>query len=105
MHRARVAAECETARFGATNGASARETASSVALRRMKLAVLFDNLGPYHIARLTALGSQCDLLAVEQHANSAEYDWWPSAQVPFRRVTLFENAGAPIGSASELAPR
>src|SRR5207248_5174677 len=71
----------------------------------MKLAVLFDNLGPYHIARLTALRRHCDLLAVEQHASSVEYDWRPSAQVPFRRVTLFENAGAPIGSASELAPR
>jgi len=71
----------------------------------MKLVVLFDNLGPYHIARLAALGTHCDLLAVEQHASSAEYDWRPSAQVPFRRVTLFENAGVPTGSASELAPR
>jgi len=71
----------------------------------MQLAVLFDNLGPYHIARLAALGSHCDLLAVEQHASSAEYEWRPSAQVPFRRVTLFENAGVPTGSASELASR
>ena len=51
----------------------------------MKLAVLFDNRGPYHIARLAALGSHCDLLAVEQHASSAEYAWRRSAQVPFRR--------------------
>ena len=73
--------------------------------RRMKLAVLFDNLGPYHIARLAALGSHCDLLAIEQHTSSAEYDWHPSAQVPFPRVTLLENAGVPTGSASELGPR
>ena len=71
----------------------------------MKLAVLFDNLGPYHVARLAALASHCDLLAVEQHASSAEYDWLPSAQVPFRRVTLFENAGVPTGSSSQLAPQ
>jgi hypothetical protein len=71
----------------------------------MTLALLFDNLGPYHIARLAALGSHCDLLAVEQHASSTEYAWRPSAQAPFRRVTLFENTGVPRGSASELAPR
>jgi 1,2-diacylglycerol 3-alpha-glucosyltransferase len=67
----------------------------------MRLAVLFDNLGPYHIARLAALGSRCDLLAVEQHGSSAEYDWRPSAQVPFRRVTLFEHAGVPRGAAGQ----
>jgi glycosyltransferase involved in cell wall biosynthesis len=61
----------------------------------MKLAVLFDNLGPYHVARLAALGSRCDLLAIEQHATSAEYAWDPSAEVPFRRVTLFESTGVP----------
>jgi glycosyltransferase involved in cell wall biosynthesis len=61
----------------------------------MKLAVLFDNLGPYHIARLATLGARCDLLALEQHSSSAEYAWDPSAQVPFRRVTLFENTGVP----------
>jgi 1,2-diacylglycerol 3-alpha-glucosyltransferase len=71
----------------------------------MKLAVLFDNLGPYHIARLAALGSRCDLLAVEQHTTSAEYAWVPSAQVPFRRVTLFENAEVPIDGASAQTPR
>ena len=73
--------------------------------RRMKLAVLFDNLGPYHIARLAALGSHCDLLVIEQHTSSAEYDWHPCAQVPFPRVTLLENPGVPTGSASELGPR
>jgi len=71
----------------------------------MKLAVLFENLGPYHVARLAALASHCDLLAVEQHRSTAEYDWHPSAQVPFRRVTLFENAGVPTGSSSQLAPQ
>jgi glycosyltransferase involved in cell wall biosynthesis len=71
----------------------------------MKLTVLFDNLGPYHIARLAVLESRCNLLAVEQHASSAEYDWRPSARVPFRRVTLFENAGVPREAASRQTPR
>src|ERR1700683_2081636 len=71
----------------------------------MKLVVLFENLGPYHIARLAALGSRCNLLAVEQHATSVVYDWRPSTQVPFRRVTLFENAGVPREGASGQTPR
>ena len=71
----------------------------------MKLAVLFDNLGPYHIARLVALGFHCDLLAIEQHATSGEYAWDPSAQVPFRRVTVFQSTGVPREAASGQTPR
>ena len=67
----------------------------------MRLAVLFDHLGPYHIARLAALGSRCNLLAIEQNATSADYAWQPSAQVPFRRVTLFDNAGARTEAAEQ----
>ncbi len=54
----------------------------------LQLAVLFDNLGPYHIARLKAVAQRCDLLGIEQRAISTEYAWAPAAQVPFRRVTL-----------------
>jgi glycosyltransferase involved in cell wall biosynthesis len=71
----------------------------------MKLTVLFENFGPYHIARLAALGPRCSLLAVEQHANSVAYDWCPSVQVPFRRVTLFERVGVPREAASEQTHR
>lgn len=59
----------------------------------MKLAVLFDTLGPYHIARLSAVAKRCDLLAVEQQAASAEYAWDATPRVPFRRVALFEQPG------------
>jgi glycosyltransferase involved in cell wall biosynthesis len=55
----------------------------------MRVAVLFDNLGPYHIARLTQLSSLCDLLVVEQNVTSTEYAWTSTEIVPFRRVTLF----------------
>lgn len=53
-----------------------------------KVTVIFDNLGPYHIARMDALNRVCDLTVIELHAASSEYDWFPSSTVPFRRVTL-----------------
>lgn len=54
----------------------------------MKLTVLFDNLGPYHIARLTELARHCDLSVIEQRASSLEYSWEPADQVSFHRITL-----------------
>nr|WP_319250264.1 glycosyltransferase [uncultured Celeribacter sp.] len=54
----------------------------------MKIAILFDNFGPYHIARLRALNAHCDLLALEVHAHSAEYSWSAEPVVPFNKVTL-----------------
>jgi len=41
----------------------------------MKVAVLFDNFGPYHLARLCAAASLSELLAVEVAVRSAEYAW------------------------------
>jgi glycosyltransferase involved in cell wall biosynthesis len=57
----------------------------------MKVAVLFDNLGPYHVARLHALAQECNLLAVEINSTSSEYAWSESETVPFQRVTLNKN--------------
>lgn len=69
----------------------------------MKIAILFDNLGPYHIARLTALGNHCNLLVVEQSATSKEYSWDSTGNVPFRRFTLFNDAiSSQRGSAKEV---
>jgi glycosyltransferase involved in cell wall biosynthesis len=56
----------------------------------MKLAVLFDNFGPYHIARLNASSAEADVLGVEFAAESGDYSWLrTSAAVRFRRCTLF----------------
>jgi 1,2-diacylglycerol 3-alpha-glucosyltransferase len=55
-----------------------------------KIAVIFDNLGPYHIARLGAAARRCELLAIEIGAISAQYAWRPTETVPFKRATLFE---------------
>lgn len=57
-----------------------------------RIAVLFDNLGPYHIARLDALSSVMNLLAIEYRSNSKEYDWNPIGNVPFPRITLTNKA-------------
>lgn len=40
-----------------------------------KVAILFDNFGPYHEARLQAGARICDLLAVEVATSSFEYAW------------------------------
>jgi glycosyltransferase involved in cell wall biosynthesis len=41
----------------------------------MRVTVVFDNLGPYHLARLRAAAQVCDLTAIEVAASSAEYAW------------------------------
>ena len=55
--------------------------------------MLFDNLGPYHVARLRAAAGVCDLLAVEFRRVSREYAWGETAERPFRSVTLDRGAG------------
>lgn len=54
----------------------------------MNITVIFDNLGPYHLARLSALARLCDLTAIEVRERSQEYGWGPTADAAFRRVTL-----------------
>lgn len=55
----------------------------------MRLAVLFDHLGPYHRARLVAAARQSELLAVESRALSSEYAWEPLADdAPYTHATL-----------------
>lgn len=41
----------------------------------MKLAVLFDHFGPYHLARLRAAAARCETLGLEFHGRSREYAW------------------------------
>ena len=51
-------------------------------------AILFDNFGPYHLARLKAASGVCDVLAVEFGSSSAEYDWKSSEAAGLKRVAL-----------------
>jgi glycosyltransferase involved in cell wall biosynthesis len=61
----------------------------------MRLAVSFTNLGPYHLARLRALGERLrgrggELIAYETAATERKYPWAAAGgDEPFRRVTLF----------------
>jgi glycosyltransferase involved in cell wall biosynthesis len=43
----------------------------------MRVAVIFDNIGPYHLARLLAASRVLDVLAVEVRAKSRAYAWLP----------------------------
>ena len=58
----------------------------------MKIAVIFDNFGPYHAARIAAIGELCDVLAIQVHAKSDTYDWErPRSSAPsVSYVTLFK---------------
>jgi len=41
----------------------------------MRVAVVFDNLGPYHVARIAGAARNLDILAVEVRGKSTIYDW------------------------------
>lgn len=55
----------------------------------MRIAVLFDNFGPYHVARLTAAARKMDVLGVELHSRSSFYNWEsPDVPTALQRVCL-----------------
>jgi 1,2-diacylglycerol 3-alpha-glucosyltransferase len=57
----------------------------------VKIAILFDMLGPYHLARLDALGGACSVVAVEIAARSEVYGWTRiEGATRFIRETLFD---------------
>ncbi|TIN26416.1 glycosyltransferase family 4 protein [Mesorhizobium sp.] len=56
------------------------------------MAVVFDNFGPYHMARLAGAAKSMDVLGVEVAGKSAEYDWdAPNAPEDLQRVRLLED--------------
>lgn len=64
----------------------------------MRVAVIFDNFGPYHIARLSAAAHRCDLLAIEVNESSRDYPWArPPRALKLNEITLFQ-----CGEASAL---
>jgi 1,2-diacylglycerol 3-alpha-glucosyltransferase len=73
---------------------NAEQVGGAGAVRRpiaKKVAILFDNFGPYHEARLRAGAKICDLLAVEVAASSFEYAWnGESRSRAFRYETLIK---------------
>lgn len=61
----------------------------------MRVGVVFDNFGPYHVARLAAAGRQLDILGIEVGSTSDEYDWnMPDIPGSIERVRLVDDAAA-----------
>lgn len=55
----------------------------------MNCTVVFDHLGPYHVARLSAAARGAVVTAIELGCKSKTYGWFgEDARLPFRRVTL-----------------
>jgi glycosyltransferase involved in cell wall biosynthesis len=70
------------------------------------VAIIFDNFGPYHLARLRAASAVCDLLAIEVAGKSATYGWESETRAEtFRRVTLVEEATSADVPREELLGR
>ncbi len=63
----------------------------------MRLAIGFENFGPYHLARLNALARHAEVLGIELHAKSTIYDWDPTktADIRFARRTIFDIGQVP----------
>src|SRR4029077_15014045 len=60
----------------------------NASIEKCRSAVVFDNIGPYHRARLEAAAGACDLLAIELGKTSSEYCWPGDEKQSFRRVTI-----------------
>jgi 1,2-diacylglycerol 3-alpha-glucosyltransferase len=75
----------------------------------LRLAVSFTNFGPYHLARLRALGTRLrgqggELIAVETAGVERKYPWESEqGDEPFRRVTLFPDRPLERVAATECA--
>jgi glycosyltransferase involved in cell wall biosynthesis len=54
----------------------------------MKVAVLFDNFGPYHIARLKVASAVADVSAVQFAGDSSNYQWQRAGAVGLKIFTL-----------------
>jgi 1,2-diacylglycerol 3-alpha-glucosyltransferase len=77
----------------------------------MKVAILFDHFGPYHLTRLEAVAPCAELLAVEAAERSAEYAWQREApgvtekEPHFKHVMLCETGTSREISSHELKDR
>ncbi|WP_132054585.1 glycosyltransferase [Pseudocnuella soli] len=72
----------------------------------MKVAILFDRFGPYHIARLKGAATYVDVVPVEIFGETSEYQWDKVATNGLRGViTLFNNRTKEQVKAPELKAR
>jgi 1,2-diacylglycerol 3-alpha-glucosyltransferase len=55
-----------------------------------RVAILFDRLGPYHVARIEAASRRFDVIAIETSERTSDYAWDPvEGSSTFQRRTLF----------------
>lgn len=55
----------------------------------IRLAIVFDNFGPYHVARMAGAARYCDVVAVEVSPSNSEYAWVnPDLPDNLQHVTL-----------------
>lgn len=72
----------------------------------MKVAVLFDRLGQYHIARLSAAAKYLQIVPIEICGQSKEYLWDKVENPSFlNRVTLFEDRDSAGLSSMEISTK
>ncbi|MGD0843135.1 MAG: glycosyltransferase [Geobacteraceae bacterium] len=72
----------------------------------MRLAVLYDRMGPYHHARMDALCRRVDLTAVEFSTIDETYAWDLIKETgAYRRVTLFSDKPIGMHSSTSVAAR
>ena len=72
----------------------------------MRTTVIFDNLGPYHQARLCAAARVSELTAIQVSARSAEYVWENEGREEgFSLVTLFPQGTSQEASAAGMLRR
>ncbi len=65
----------------------------------MRVAVIFDNFGPYHLARLRAAARTCEVLGIEVAESSSDYEWNSrKGAETFPCITLF-----PQGTSSQAS--
>jgi 1,2-diacylglycerol 3-alpha-glucosyltransferase len=62
----------------------------------MKVAIIFDNFGPYHLARLKAASTVCTLFALEVNQRSRDYAWQPSANPRCFHSITFSDFRKPV---------
>jgi 1,2-diacylglycerol 3-alpha-glucosyltransferase len=71
-----------------------------------RVAIMFDTFGPYHLARLNAVGAVLPTLGLEVASRSAIYDWDPtSGASTFERTTLFRGRGSRNYRFEEIASK
>lgn len=69
----------------------------------MRIAIVFDNFGPYHVARMAGAAQYCDVVAAEVSPSNSEYAWVnPDLPDTLHHITL-SNGTAQSSTAAQFA--